>query len=458
MLGVVITLVVIAIVAYCVLKNYYAPIILLLAGLVMLVFASMMGVMPVADAKSTHFLGFDFAQAFQQLMSGRLPGLGLNIMLIAGFSFYMDKIGASKALVKLCVKPLSAIRSPYVLLAVTYIVGQFMALFINSAVGLGLLLMASVYPLLIALGVSRASAAAVIGSTCCLDLGPSSSNAMRAADLLQTDVVTYFVQSQIPVAICVVATVALGHFFIQRWFDRKDAAKGVVTAGKAEGKDLEKAFEGAGPTFYALLPMLPLVLLIVFSPMVYAGVKLSLQTGIIVSIVIAFLVDLITRRGFKDCCKRTEAVFEGMGKVFTSTVSLICCAELFAMGMNKLGGVSTLISAAASMEGAGVWVMLLIMLAIMVVATVVTGSGNAAFFAFSPLLPEAAASVGINAAVLAVPVQLSAGIARTMCPIAGVIIAVSGIAGITPFELVRRTVPVMVLALIVNVLASAVLL
>ena len=113
---------------------------------------------------------------------------------------------------------------------------------------------------------------------------------------------------------------------------------------------------------------------------------------------------------------------------------------------------------AASMESAGVWVMLLIMLTIMVVATVVTGSGNAAFFAFSPLLPEAAASVGINAAILAVPVQLSAGIARTMCPIAGVIIAVSGIAGLSPFELVRRTAPVMILALIMNVAASAIFL
>ena len=59
------------------------------------------------------------------------------------------------------IRTLSAIRSPYVLLAVTYVVGQFMALFINSAVGLGLLLMASIYPLLIALGVSRASAAAI---------------------------------------------------------------------------------------------------------------------------------------------------------------------------------------------------------------------------------------------------------------------------------------------------------
>ena len=457
MLGIIITIAVIAVVAYCVLKNYYPPIILLLAGLAMLVFAAMLGVDPIDAKKSTNFIGFDFVQAFTNQMKGRLPGLGLNIMLIAGFSFYMDRIGASKALVKLCVKPLSAIRSPYVLLAVTYVVGQFMALFINSAVGLGLLLMASVYPLLVALGVSRASAAAVIGSTCCLDLGPSSSNAMRAADLMQTDVVTYFVHSQIPVAVCVITTVALGHFFVQRWFDRRDAAKlgAEAKVTKASDEDLAKAFEGAGPAHYALLPMLPLVLLIIFSPMVYDGIKLSLQTGILVSLLIAFFVDLITRRRFKDVCQTTSAIFEGMGKVFTSTVALICCAELFALGMNKLGGITALISAAASMESAGVWVMLIIMLTIMVVATVVTGSGNAAFFAFSPLLPEAAASVGISTAVLVVPVQLSAGLARTMCPIAGVIIAVAGISGLTPFDIIRRTVPVMLLALIVNVAASA---
>ena len=460
MLGILITVAVIAVVAYCVLKNYYPPIVLLLAGLLMLVCAWLMGVDPVDAKKSTNFVGFDFVQAFTNQMKGRLPGLGLNIMLIAGFSFCMDRIGASKALVKLCVKPLSAVRSPYVLLAITYVVGQFMALFINSAVGLGLLLMASVYPLLVALGVSRASAAAVIGSTCCLDLGPSSSNAMRAADLMSTDVVTYFVQSQIPVAVCVIATVAIGHFFVQRWFDQRDAARGVADGApvKADQKDLEKAFEGAGPVHYALLPMLPLVLLIVFSPMVYDGIKLSLQTGILVSILIAFFVDLITHFDFKECCKRTSAVFEGMGKVFTSTVALICCAELFALGMNKMGGITTMIQAAAAMESAGVWVMLFIMLGIMVVATIVTGSGNAAFFAFSPLLPEAAASVGINTAVLVVPVQLSAGIARTMCPIAGVIIAVAGIAGLTPFEIIRRTIPVMLLALIVNVAASAVFL
>lgn len=148
MLGVVITLAVIAAVAWCIFKNYYPPTVLLIAGLLFLAVAACFGVDPVPAKASTHFLGFGFAQAFTDRMKTRLPGLGLNIMWIAGFSYYMDKIGASKALVKLCVKPLSAIRSPYLLLAVTYIVGQFMALFINSAVGLGLLLMASIFPLL----------------------------------------------------------------------------------------------------------------------------------------------------------------------------------------------------------------------------------------------------------------------------------------------------------------------
>ena len=423
-------------------------------GLLLLLIGYFMGNAPVSAKTATNFLGFDLAQAFTDLTKSRLGGLGLNIMAIGGFATYMNKIGASKALVKMCVRPLSAIHSPYVLLGLTYVVGQCMALFINSAVGLGLLLMASVYPLLVQLGVRRAAAAAVIGSTCCLDLGPSSSNAMRAADLVQTDVVSYFINGQIPVAICIIIAVAVGHALVQRWFDRREAAKGIVDQGEGSSEKTEDAFAGAGPAHYAILPILPLFLLILFSPMVYAGIKLSLVTAIIVSILIAFIVDLITRHNFKDVCKDSQAFFEGMGKVFTSTVALILCAELFSLGLTKIGGISTMIQAAAAQQDVGLYLMLFVMMAIMTIATIVTGSGNSAFFAFSPLLPEAAASVGYNTVALVVPVQLAASLARPMSPIAGVIIAVSGISGISPIAIIRRTIPVMVLGMIVNVIAS----
>ena len=189
--------------------------------------------------------------------------------------------------------------------------------------------------------------------------------------------------------------------------------------------------------------MLPLGLLIGLSPLVYKAIKLNLVTAIIVSLIIALVVDIATRRDFKQCC---------------STVSFIVCAEMLALGLNKIGGISTMIQAAASIQNAGLFIMLIVMLVIMIVAAIVTGSGNAAFFAFSPLLPEAASSVGIPTLALAVPVQLSAGIAHTMSPIAGVIIAVSGITGLTPIALIRRTIPVMIIAVIVSVTSSLIFL
>ena len=274
---------------------------------------------------------------------------------------------------------------------------------------------------------------------------------MRAADLLNTDVVTYFVTGQIPVAVCVIAAVAAGHFFVQRWFDRREAAKGIADNLDGINTNKEDPFADAGPAHYAILPILPLFLLIIFSPMVYNGIKLSLVTAIIVSILVAFFVDLFTRRNFKLSCQDSQAFFDGMGKVFTSTVALVCCAELFALGLTKVGGISTLIQLAASQQGVGLFLMLFVMMGIMAIATLVTGSGNSAFFAFSPLLPEAAASVGYNTMALVVPVQLAASLARPMSPISGVVIAVSGIAGLTPIELIRRTIPVMIFGMIVNV-------
>lgn len=454
MFGILLTILAVVIVSWFVVKNYYPPAVLLLVGLALLGTGCLMGTPPLDAKHTTHFAGFDIVQVVSNLMSSRLAGLGLNIMAIGGFATYMDRIGASKALVKLCVKPLQAVRSPYLLLALTYVVGQFIALFVNSAVGLGLLLMASVYPLLVALGVTRVAAASVIATTCCLDLGPSSSNAMRAAELVKTDVVTYFVQGQLPVAVCTVLTVAVMHFFVQRWFDKRDIAAGRVEAQNESSQDLSKALEGAGPAHYAILPMLPLFLLIIFSPMVYGGVKLTLVTAILISLIIALLTDLLTRRALREGIDTTKAIFEGMGKVFTSTVSLIICAEVFASGLTKIGGINTMLQSAASLEGAGLPIMLTVMMGIMILASVVTGSGNAAFFAFSPLLPQAAASVGISTLPLAMPVQLSAGLARTMSPIAGVVIAVSGIAGVTPFEIIRRTTPVMIAGLIMTVISS----
>ena len=93
-------------------------------------------------------------------MSSRVAGLGLIIMSAAGYSKYMSMIGASARMADVMSRPLRLLNSPYLVLALSYIVGQLMNIFIPSASGLALLLMVTMYPVLVKLGVSPLSAAA----------------------------------------------------------------------------------------------------------------------------------------------------------------------------------------------------------------------------------------------------------------------------------------------------------
>ena len=85
------------------------------------------------------------------------------------------------------------------------------------------------------------------------------------------------------------------------------------------------------------------------------------------------------------------------------------------------------------------------MFLIVVGSAFVMGSGNAAFFSFAPMIPDAALTVGANAAFMISPLQLISGIMRSSSPVAGVTIAVSGLSGLDPFVVVRRSIPVMFL-------------
>ncbi|MBR2960478.1 MAG: C4-dicarboxylate transporter DcuC [Burkholderiaceae bacterium] len=462
MFGILMVVLGVFLVGYLVVKKYYAPWALFLVGLILLtVVAFGMGA-PVVK-KSTGSVIFDIMEVFTNISKSTLGGLGIQIMLISGFAAYLDHIGATKAFVNVCSKPLSLVKSPYVLLASAYIVGQSMNIFIPSAVGLGVLLMLTIYPLLMAAGVSRFSAVAVIVTASCLDLGPASANSILGSKLSGLDVMTWFIEGQIPVAICTMTAIAVSHFYFQRYFDRKDLASGRLTQADftLEGEvttDKAIAKTPNAPVYYALLPVLPIALLFVFSKFGVAGVKLSIQTCIVTCVVTAFLVDLLTRRNLKACIDATKTFFVGMGKVFGTTVALIICAGVFAEGLKLTGGINAIISAAASMNDAGGVLMLFVMCGIMIVAALVTGSGNAAFFAFSGLLPAAAKAVGWQTVVMACPVQLVAGIARSMSPIAGVMIAVSAIANCSPFDIARRTIPVMTIATIVCIGTSLIFL
>ncbi len=447
MTGIIIVLVSVIAAAYLIVKKYYAPGALLFVGLITLAVVALISPDPILTGKkATHLEGLDVIQIVTNLLQSRAAGLGMNIMIIGGFASYMDRIGAAGALVRLSVKPLSYLRSPYIIMVLGTMISIVLNIFIPSAAGLALLLMVSMYPILLAGGVSRQSAAASIVMSGCVCLGPSGANNLLGSELTNMHVMDFFLNVQWVIAWPALIVLFISHYFIQQWFDKRDLASGKITKEDflATSTQTAENKQPDAPAFYAFFPLIPVIMLFVFSPLMYKGIRMEVVTALLCSTLFALVIHGIRTRSLKECLASLKAFAQGMGKVFTSTVFLIVCAEVFAQGLTKSGGIDTIIQAVSSMD-AGAVALYTAMVVIVALASFVTGSGNASFFSFAPMIPDAALTVGANAAFMISPLQLISGIMRSSSPVAGVTIAVSGLSGLDPFVVVRRSIPVMFL-------------
>ncbi|MBP2631963.1 MAG: putative anaerobic C4-dicarboxylate transporter [Firmicutes bacterium] len=450
MLGIIIGLIVTVVVGYLVVKKKKAQTVLLLGGLFLMAIAAIMG-NPLLDAKkTTGFVLFDMFKYIENIMSTRTAALGLLIMAVGGYARYMDAIGASKVLVKLTIHPLSYLKSPYLVLALSYVVGQILHFFLPSAAGLSVLLMATIYPVLISLGVSKLSAAAVIGTAACLDLGPASGNSVLASKNAGLEVAAYFTNYQIPVAFPAMITVAVLHFFVQKYFDRKEGhmiQPLEVTANKMDNS------EEIPPMIYACLPIIPLLLILVFSDLCIPSIKMSVVTAMLISMAISMFFELVRIKDMQKVFASIQVFLDGMGKQFATVVTLIVAGETFAYGLTKIGAIEGLIHLAQE-AGFGVFGMTIVMTLIIMLSAIVMGSANAPFFAFAALAPIVAAKMQVMPVLMLLPMQMAAGIARSVSPITAAIVAVAGIAEVSPVDIVKRTAIPMAGALIVALVGT----
>nr|WP_086940010.1 C4-dicarboxylate transporter DcuC [Thaumasiovibrio occultus] len=439
---------------YSIVKKYNTQAALFAAGIIMMMIGAMNGnvdFLPKNTASSGAVV-FDFFLVIKALSSSTLANLGLIIMAVGGFSKYMGHIGAANAMVQIATRPLSVFKSPYVVLALTYILGQILNIFIPSAVGLAMLLLVALYPVLVRIGCTPASTAAVLATTACLDLGPGSGNSNRAAEVIGIDAANYFAANQMIIAPVVMIVIAVLHFVCQRYFDKKDAEAGIQYDELQVTSDSE---ERKAPLWFALLPVTPLAILLLFSDLTDLNIKVDVVTAMFFSLFVAMVADMIVSKDIRAVAASLKVYLEGMGNVFASVVSLIIAANTFVNGLKAIGFIDTLLGAGTGL-GFGYMAMLVVLVTIIGLTALLSGSGNAAFFSFSPLAPEVATTVGVSTAALALPMQLSAGIFRSFSPVAGVVIACAGAANVSPITVAKRAAIPMVGGLITLLIMSAI--
>ena len=406
LLSIAITLVVVVLVSAMILKKYKPHAILLGGGIVLLLSAQFLGINNIITdvEKSTGFWLFDVFELMRTTLQKDAGATGMVIMAAGAYAMFMNHVGASDVMVKICTKPLKHLGSPYIVLALTYTVGQLLNIFVPSAAGLSVLLMATVYPVLIAL-----------------------------------EPMTYFIKYQVPIMAVVIPLVTVTHYLVQKYFDKKDG----FVANKNDASAQEDDTTAAGvPKFYALLPLFPLVLLLLFNELVITSIKMNVVTAMMMGVCLTIILEVIRKpKHAFESVKIIDVFFGGMGKQFANIITLIMSGEIFAEGLKRMGMIDLIIEGAQNI-GFGPIPMTIVMVAIIMISAIIMGSGAAPFYAFIALAPTVSESFGIHPVIMCLAMQLATGMGRNMSPISSCMVATAGCTDgkVLSVDLVKRTV------------------
>ena len=399
---------------YGLIKRYETRLVLLVSGLVM----ALISLQPM--------------MAFKQFDKSMTNGaLIIAICSAMGFAAVISITKCDVHLVRLLTKPLKKLG--LFLLPACMAVTSVIATAIPSMAGLCASVAPTMIPILVRAGFRPSLAAAAVGA-CLMPayFNPGVSHNPFIAKLAGMEVIAFIGAPRKRTLTLSIASNVLMTVMCLVYGDFKKEGFGEF---KTEG---ESQLPENPNILFALAPLVPVVLLVVFSLWV-PGVKISVATAMLIGMIYALVV---TR---SDPQTVTKKFFDGMGKGYANIMGIIIAAGVFAAGLRACGVIDLFVeflknSNEIAKIGGSVGPFIL---------GVLTGSGDAAAFAFNEAVPPHAPAFGFTIDGLGYLAMMAAGIGRMASPLAGGIIVLSGIAMVSPMEIVKRTAPCAVVMLAV---------
>ena len=357
------------------------------------------------------------------------------ICTVMGFSYVMKLTTCDRHLVESISGLIT--RSRFILIPLATLLTWWINIAIPSAAGCSAAVGSILIPTLMAAGVHPAmAAAAVLAGTWGSAISPGQAHNIFVADLAQTDLMTV-IMAQVPAAVIssIVAVITLTVIAVLRKEGPDSARRSAYLA------ELEK--EEGGTNFkvnpiYAIVPLVPLILLVLGSKQLAVLPLVDVPTAMIAGTVLALIV---TRQNPQEITKK---FFSGMGDAYGDVIGLIVAAAVFTAGMSAMGLTDALIDAMKGSESvarlAGAFGPFLI--------AVISGSGDAAALAFNGAITPQADAFGMRIIDLGSLAQMAGSIGRSMSPVAGAALVCAGLARVSPMELTKRNALPMLLATI----------
>ncbi len=371
--------------------------------------------------------------AFQQFDASMTKGsLIIAICSAMGFAAAVSLTKCDVHLVALLTRPLR--RLGVLLLPACMLVTGLCAVAIPSTAGLCAAVGPSMIPILIRAGFRPAiAAAAIVCATTPALFNPGVAHNVFVAKLADMEIMDLIGMYALPLVGFSLAVIVGITVMCVALRDYRRPAQGAADAGEAElAENLPKKVN----VFYAIAPLVPVALLLCVS--LFTTMRLSVATAMIVGTIYALVV---TRSNPQEVTKR---FFDGMGRGYANILGIIIAAGVFAAGLKAAGVIDLLVDALtqanelAHIGGAfGPYLM-----------GVLTGSGDAAAFAFNEAVTPHAADFGMSIPSLGYLAVVAGSFGRLSSPLCGGLILVAGIAAVEPLEIVKRSAPVMLVMVV----------
>lgn len=399
---------------YALIKRYETRLVLLTSGFVMA------------------FISLQPMVAFKQFDKSMTNGsLIIAICSALGFAAVISLTRCDVHLVTLLMRPLKKLG--VFLLPACMIVTSVISTAIPSMAGLSAAVGPTMIPIMIRSGFKPAIAAAAVGG-CMMPayLNPGVSHNPFISKLASMDIMQFIgAHATTTITLGAISIICLTiTCFLYGDFNRQN-----IQTLETEEKSKE---EVEHPNIlFAIAPLVPVVLLVCAS--IWAPqLKMSVATAMLIGTFYAFVV---TRSNPEEITKK---FFAGMGNGYAKILGIIIAAGVFAAGLRAAGVIEVFVqylthaNEVAKIGGAvGPFAL-----------AVLTGSGDAAAFAFNEAVTPHAPKFAMTIDGLGYLAMMAAGIGRQASPLAGGIILLSGIAGVSPVEVAKRTAPAAVIMLI----------
>ncbi|WP_064687242.1 C4-dicarboxylate transporter DcuC [Enterococcus faecalis] len=448
-------LVVLVVVAYLIVKNYHPALSLIIGALVLLACAWMLGHPIYPAGEGTGFGLFDIFLKFKDTIIAQVSSAGIVIMILFGYSGYMNAIGANQMAVNFLVKPLMKIKRKSLFVPVVFLIGNLMSLVVPSASSLAIILMSILYPMLASMGISSLTAAGVIAMTATIMPTPLGADNVIAANTLGYDVLNYVVWNT-KISLPSLLIIAVAQYFWQKYCDKKEGEAAYVSLNE-EGLSKQKEFDV--PKFYAILPILPLLLIVGvgIAGMFVKGITMDIFVLTFISFFIAVLVETLRLKSFKKVQDTAVEMFKGMGQGFSQVVMLVVGGSLFTSAIQTLGIIDSIMASVEASSSAGT-VTTLIFSGATTLFGILSGGGLAMFYAVIELIPGIAEKAGIDGILISLPMQMIANLTRTISPVAAVVMIVASTVGVSPIRILKRTSVPTIIGIISVIVLSILLL